>query len=106
MICANCGKVLTNFSQALRCTDGLPCYKAICPSCSYVTWMFANDHAQLDPKFFVHCPGHGEPQHAHKSIASAVAEAERICVLNKQDVRVYQQVAVVNPVVKTEVKYV
>lgn len=31
--------------------------------------------------------------------------SQRICALNKKPVRVYQQVAVVNPVVKTEVKY-
>lgn len=105
MICAMCGKELVSTSHALRCTDGSPCYKAVCPSCMHVTWLFTSDRAQLNPTFFVHCPGHGEPKHAHKDIASAVAEAERICVLNKQPVRVYQQVAVVNPVVKTEVKY-
>lgn len=103
MVCANCGKVLAN--TALRCTDGSPCYKAICPSCRCVSWLFTNDRAQLDPTFFVHCPGNGEPKHPHKDIASAVAEAERICALNKKPVRVYQQVAVVNSVVKTEVKY-
>lgn len=105
MICAMCGKELVNTSHALRCADGSPCYKAVCPSCMHVTWLFTNERAQLDPTFFVHCSGHGEPKHAHKDIASAVAEAERICVLNKQPVRVYQQIAVVNPVVKTEVKY-
>lgn len=55
--------------------------------------------------YLCHVPGRGEPKHVHKDIASAVAEAERICILNKQPVRVYQQIAVVNPVVKTEVKY-
>lgn len=105
MICANCGKELANFSQAFRCKDGSPCFKAVCPSCSYVTWLFTNDRAQFNPTHFVHCPGRGEPKQPHKDIASAVAEAERICALNKKPVRVYQQVAVVNPVVKTEVKY-
>lgn len=105
MICANCGKELVNISPAFRCSDGSPCFKAVCPSCSYVTWLFTNDQAQFNPPFFVHCPGHGEPKHSHKDIASAVAEAKQICVLNKQPVLVYQQFAVVNPVVITEVKY-
>lgn len=105
MICANCGKKLVNTLLALRCTDGSPCFKAVCPSCKHVTWLFTSDLAQINPVFLVHCPGRGEPKYVHKDITSAVAEAERICALNKKPVRVYQQVAVVNPVVKTEVKY-
>lgn len=75
----------------------------ICANCTEVFHKKAD--AELETTYFVHCSGRGEPKHPHKNIASAVAEAERICVLNKKPVRVYQQVAVVNPVVKTEVKY-
>lgn len=106
MICANCAEVFTKIEPISHRIDGLLGYKAICPSCGYTTYMLTTeDDAELEPTYFVHCSSHGEPKHPHKNIASAVAEAERICMLNKQPVRVYQQVAVVNPVVKTEVKY-
>lgn len=105
MICANCGEVLLGDPHEMRCSDGSPCYKAICRSCGYVTWMSTYEHSRLSPVYYVHRAGSGEPKHPHNDIVSAVKEAERICALNKQPVRVYQQVAVVNPVIKTEVKY-
>ena len=107
MICANCAEVFTKIEPVSQYPEGLLGYKAICPSCGYTTYMITADvdKDRLEPTFFVHCLGHGEPKHAHKHIGSAVKEAERICVLNKEPVRVYQQVAIVNPVVKTEVTY-
>lgn len=55
--------------------------------------------------FYVHAPGRSAPKVGHSSLEEALAEAERICVLNKNPVRVYRQVAVVRPAIKTEVKY-
>lgn len=55
--------------------------------------------------FYVHAPGRSAPKVGHSSLEEALAEAERICVLNKNPVRVYRQVAVVCPAIKTEVKY-
>ena len=101
MICKACGADLTQERTVVVYGARKPLNTMYCTSCHRL-WPIPENSTKV---FYVQCPGHGEPKHAHKDVASAVAEAERICVLNKQPVRVYQQIAVVNPVIKTEVKY-
>lgn len=105
MNCPVCGKDMVPSSVNPTTAECPQCGTYIALKLSKSAWSVPQSTPVSNGEYLCHAPGRGEPKHIHKDIASAVAEAERICVLNKQPVRVYQQVAVVNPVVKTEVKY-